>query len=75
MDKLFTERLNLRKPKLNDAELIFILYAQDSEVVKYLIWKAHTSIEETKDFLNSVLDRIKQKGDLVYVIEKLKTKE
>lgn len=75
MINLYTKRLVLRKPRIQDADSIFNLYAQDKEVVKYLTWKPHTSIEDTKDFLYSVIERIKQKGDFVYVIEKLETKE
>ena len=50
-----TERLSLRPPMLSDAESIFRSYAQDVEVVRYVIWKPHNSVEETTVFLS---DRI-----------------
>ena len=50
-----TERLILRLPILSDAETIFRAYAQDVEVVRYVIWKPHGSVEETVAFIS---DRI-----------------
>jgi RimJ/RimL family protein N-acetyltransferase len=46
-----TARLHLRAPKLDDADSIFNLYAQDKRVTRFLTWKPHESIEETKEFL------------------------
>lgn len=48
---LKTDRLRLRKAKLADAEAIFRQYAQDPEVTKYVSWRAHQSIEETREYL------------------------
>lgn len=48
---LKTERLLLRPPAIEDAKLIFEQYAQDVEVTRYLVWKPHSSIEETQEFL------------------------
>jgi RimJ/RimL family protein N-acetyltransferase len=46
-----TPRLTLRPPSMADAEAVFTGYAQDSEVVKYMIWRPHRDIEETRDFI------------------------
>jgi [ribosomal protein S5]-alanine N-acetyltransferase len=46
-----TERLVLRIPSVADAEAIFNSYAQDSQVTRYLIWRPHKNIQETKCFL------------------------
>ncbi len=48
---LQTERLLLRKPVMGDAEAIFRKYAQDAETTRYLIWRPHQSIEETRQFI------------------------
>ena len=48
---LNSNRLLLRKPMMEDATTIFELYAQDVEVTKYLTWKPHGSIKETRDFI------------------------
>jgi len=42
-----TERLLLRKPRLDDAPVIFESYAQDPEVTRYMTWRPHKSVEET----------------------------
>ena len=46
-----TSRLMLRLPLIEDAGQIFARYAQDSEVTKYLIWRPHKDVAETKAFV------------------------
>ncbi|NNE42788.1 MAG: GNAT family N-acetyltransferase [Gemmatimonadetes bacterium] len=48
---LETDRLRFRPPKLQDADWLFTTYAQDDDVTRYLAWKSHGSIEETREFL------------------------
>lgn len=50
-ERIETERLVLRIPSLEDAESIFNAYAQDADVVRYLMWRPHKKIRETRDFL------------------------
>jgi [ribosomal protein S5]-alanine N-acetyltransferase len=45
-----TPRLVLRPPVMADAEAIFAAYAQDAEVVKYMTWRRHENVEETRDY-------------------------
>jgi RimJ/RimL family protein N-acetyltransferase len=52
---LKTERLRLRKAKLADAEAIFRQYAQDPEVTKYVSWRAHQSLDETREYVHMCL--------------------
>lgn len=52
---LETKRLLLRSLSMNDAEDIFE-YASDPEVPKYSVWSVHESIEDTKDFLEAVME-------------------
>lgn len=51
-ERLGTSRLVLRKPTLADAEAVFIRYASDPEVTRYLGWPRHQSVDDTKAFLN-----------------------
>ncbi len=46
-ERFETERLILRKPRLDDAPAIFTAYAQDPEVTRYLTWRPHKDVEET----------------------------
>ena len=52
---LKTDRLRLRKVKLADADAIFRQYAQDPEVTKYVSWRAHRDIEETREYVRMCL--------------------
>jgi RimJ/RimL family protein N-acetyltransferase len=63
-----TERLILRKPRMEDAAAIFESYAQDPEVKRYMVWKAHKDVRETEQFISTCL-RLWQKGrDFAYAI-------
>ncbi len=68
-DSLETSRLKLRQPLLSDAEAIFNGYAQDADVVKYLVWRPHKNIEETWGFLRFCLQAWQQGSAFPYVIE------
>ena len=54
-ETLKTERLRLRKAKLSDAEAIFRQYAQDTEVTRYVSWRAHGSLDETVEYVRMCL--------------------
>lgn len=64
-----TDRLRLRIPTLDDAEEIFLKYAQDQEVTKYLVWPPHSSISQTKEFIQSCLQRLENGDSFPRVIE------
>jgi len=51
-EQLTATRLLLRKPQRADAELIYSRYASDYEVTRLLGWPRHTSIEQTRSFLD-----------------------
>lgn len=51
--ELHTERLLLRRFKKDDAEDMFLNWANDIEVCRYLTWKPHENIEVTKQIVNS----------------------
>lgn len=51
VDRLVTERLELRVPAFSDATAIFDGWAQDPQVTRFLLWKPHQSIDETLLFL------------------------
>ena len=56
MPTLYTERLSLRMMHPIDAEDMFD-YARRPEVTKYLLWREHTDIEYTRDYLNYISGR------------------
>jgi RimJ/RimL family protein N-acetyltransferase len=42
-----TERLRLRRIRLDDASMIFDTWARDPEVTRYMTWKPHTDISQS----------------------------
>jgi RimJ/RimL family protein N-acetyltransferase len=52
---LKTKRLRLRRAKPSDAEAIFRQYAQDPEVTRYVSWRAHSDIKETREYMRMCL--------------------
>ena len=50
-ERFETSRLVLRKPRLADAEAVYCRYAADAEVTRYLGWRRHQSVIDTKTFL------------------------
>jgi ribosomal-protein-alanine N-acetyltransferase len=64
-----TARLVLRKPTPADAEAVFQRYASDREVTKFLSWRCHQSIEETRTFLEYSEREWMQWASGAYLIE------
>jgi RimJ/RimL family protein N-acetyltransferase len=50
-ERLESERLRLRRPAAEDADVIFERYAGDPEVTRYLGWPRHRSVDDTRAFL------------------------
>lgn len=46
-----TERLNLRRFEVRDAEDMYRNWASDPEVAKYVTWPVHESVENTRQLL------------------------
>lgn len=46
-----TPRLLIRRPEAGDAEAIFLAYASDPMVTRYMAWPTHRSVEDTRAFL------------------------
>jgi RimJ/RimL family protein N-acetyltransferase len=50
-DRFETTRLMLRPIAANDAPAIFTGYAQDPDVVRFLIWRPHRGLFETEAYI------------------------
>lgn len=74
-EQLETERLILRKPCMDDAVAIFDVWAQDREVTRYLTWRPHERIEQTRDFVHSCLAAWEQGTRFPYMITLKETGE
>ncbi len=67
-EQIETERLVLRKPRMDDAYAIFAGWTQDTEVTRYLTWHPHQRIEQTKQFLQKCLSAWEYETRFPYVI-------
>jgi ribosomal-protein-alanine N-acetyltransferase len=61
LPELETERLLLRKMRLDDARAMFA-YASDPEVTRYVLFETHRSIEDSQAFLRLVVEGY-ERGD------------
>jgi RimJ/RimL family protein N-acetyltransferase len=67
-ERIETERLVLRQPRLEDAQIIFQSWAQDKEVTRYLSWRPHQRIEQTQRFIQGCLSAWEYETRFPYVI-------
>ncbi len=67
--KIETKRLILRKIKLEDSEMMFKNWASSTNVTKFLTWKAHTSVQDSKDFIYYIHRMYEQPFNYLWVIE------
>ncbi len=70
-----TERLVLRKPRMDDARAIFDGWAQDKKVTRYLAWRPHERIEQTQEFVQGCLSGWEQETRFPYMITLKETGE
>lgn len=74
-EQIETERLVLRRPRMEDAPAIFNGWAQDPEVTRYLTWRPHQRIEQTEEFLRGCLTAWDHETRFPYMITLQKTGE
>lgn len=65
---LETPRLILRLPTCDDAGPMFQKYAQDPEVLRYLIWRPHKTIDTTRAFVSRCIQCWKDETAFPWVI-------
>ncbi|MEI4801837.1 GNAT family protein [Bacillus sp. NPDC077411] len=71
---LITERLCLRPLTIEDADDVFE-YASNSEIATYTVWYPHETLQDSKMFVQSILDQY-EKGEMAaYGIELKKEKK
>lgn len=66
---LETERLILRPFKEEDAEKMYDGWATDTDVTRYVTWKPHESIEETKKLIKMWIEENKDLEKYHWIIE------
>ena len=66
--EVLTARLLLRPPRVADAPAIFARYASVPEVTKFLGWRRHGSVEETRAFVTFSETEWRSRGCGPYLI-------
>ena len=54
-EQIETERLILRKPRMDDAPAVFSGWVQDLEVTRFLTWRPHENIGQTESMLERAI--------------------
>jgi RimJ/RimL family protein N-acetyltransferase len=67
-ETLSTDRLFMRVPRMEDARAILGGWAQDLEVLRYLTWRPHKSIDETESFVRGCLLAWESQARFPYMI-------
>ena len=67
MPTLETRRLILRQLRATDVTDIFE-YASDPEVSRYTLWDTHTTLDETRVFLNYIIDQHRRGEGMVWAV-------
>ena len=80
-EQIETERLTLRKPRMDDAPAIFAGWVQDLEVTYFLTWRPHENIGQTESMLRNAIAAwdgdtrfpymitLKESGDVIGMID------
>ncbi len=74
-ERIETERLLLRKPRMDEGSAIFLGWAQDKEVTRYLTWRPHQCLEQTQEFVQSCLAAWEQGTRFPYIVTLKETSE
>lgn len=67
-ERIETSRLLLRVPTLADAPALFDEYTQSPEVTRYVMWRPHKDVDQTREFLNGCVEAWKGEKRFPYVI-------
>ncbi|WP_048461400.1 GNAT family N-acetyltransferase, partial [Methylobacterium indicum] len=67
--RLTTTRLVLRPARPADAEALFAAYTADPEVARFMTWRPHRAVEETRDYLSACMDRWAAGTGFTYLLE------
>jgi ribosomal-protein-alanine N-acetyltransferase len=67
-DEIRTPRMLLRKPRVADAPLTLSAYAQEPAVTRYLTWRPHGDIAETRAVIDRFLAAWERQDEFCWLI-------
>lgn len=65
---LTTERLTLRPARMSDAQDMYE-YSRDPEVARHVLWEAHRSVRQTRQYLRYLIRQYRNAAPATFVIE------
>ena len=68
-EQIETERLLLRKPRMDDAPAVFDGWARHPEVTRFLTWHPHESIEQSEALMKRSIDGWDGDTNFRYLLE------
>jgi RimJ/RimL family protein N-acetyltransferase len=68
-EQISTERLLLRKPRMDDAPAVFDGWAKYPEVTRFLTWHPHQSIEQSASLMKRSIDGWDGNENFRYLLE------
>jgi len=74
MPVLETRRLILRQLRATDVDDIYE-YASDPEVSRYTLWDTHKSLDETRVFLNYIIEQHRRGEGMVWAVTERATRK
>lgn len=67
-EQIETQRLLLRKPRMEDAPAIFAGWTREPEVTRFLSWHPHQRLEQTESFVRNCLAAWEDEARFPYLI-------
>jgi RimJ/RimL family protein N-acetyltransferase len=67
-EHLDTDRLRLRPATVSDAAALFDAYASDPQATRYLSWRTHETVDETREFLADAQARWRDGSEFIWVL-------
>lgn len=67
--RITTARLVLRPAQPADAEALFSAYTADPEVARFMTWRPHRTVEETRTYLRACADQWAAGTGFTYLLE------
>jgi ribosomal-protein-alanine N-acetyltransferase len=67
-EKIVTECLILRMPRIGDAPAIFAGWTQDPDVTRYLSWRPHQRLEQAEVFIQNCLSAWQSEARFPYML-------
>jgi ribosomal-protein-alanine N-acetyltransferase len=68
-EQIVTERLVLRKPRMDDAPAVFEGWAKYPEVTRFLTWHPHINVEQTEALMKRSIDAWDGDTNFRYLLE------